>query len=143
MFARVVVATLLCATTANFICSKSNCWDVRSTAMVSSFLFVQTATLGKNTPVWTYETSLKTNPYADIIAASQTNAKLIALHARAELKHMLQGLEMVHDLVREFDTVQIFRGSVELLRIINTGGMATGMGVQVEINDYRRTLYFS
>ncbi len=78
--------------------------------------------------------------YPAIIAATEKNPEMIALSGREDVKMVLETLKELHDElhIHQFDSIQIYRGGVDLLRVILKKENQVGRSVYVEINDFRR-----
>ncbi len=78
---------------------------------------------------------------ATIEAAIPSNTELIALSAVADVLCILRVLQEVKDIAHldQFDSVQIYRGGIDLLRVVNST-RHVGRSVYVELNDFRRRL---
>lgn len=70
-----------------------------------------------------------------------SSAELIAIHGVQDVQDVVKVLILLKDDMHldQFDTIQIHRGGVNLLRVVNAG-RSSGRTVYVEVNEYRRRL---
>ena len=114
---------------------------IRMDTLCSVVVFPRTASLADDTP----ESIMEVDGYIDYEKLQQnvqTDTNLISLGAREDVILILKVLSEVHDVLHleQFDSIQIYRGGVDLLRIVNKN-RKTGRSVYVEINEYRRRLH--
>ncbi len=80
-----------------------------------------------------------------------TEAELIAINGVEDVRAVLRVLILLKDdmHLEQFDTIQIYCGGVDLLRVVNlarsadrgsAGTRPSGRSVYVEVNEYRRRL---
>ena len=74
-----------------------------------------------------------------LVSQVETNPELISLSARDDVKLVLENLAQVSSTLslEQFDSIQIYRGGVDLLRIRNKS-RDCGRSAYVEIHEYRR-----
>ncbi|MNE55901.1 hypothetical protein D3C80_1507710 [compost metagenome] len=70
-----------------------------------------------------------------------SDPEFLAVSARQDLQSVLTLLSQVNDelLLDKLDSIQIYRGGIDLLRIVLDGN-SVDRSAYIEINDYRRRL---
>lgn len=115
----------------------------RTDVLASTIVFPRTASLEADKPVCVI--TVEETEELDFIAIAdkiQTDPELIALGAREDVAQVLHVLNKMKDELhlQQFDSIQIYRGGVDLLRIVNKK-RNIGRSAFVELNEYRRRLY--
>ena len=113
----------------------------RIDTLCSMVVFPRTESLANDTPQSSMEVDGNIE-YDKLQQNVHTNPTLISLGARDDVTLMLKVLSEVHDTLHleQFDNIQICRGGVILLRIVNTT-RSTGRSACIEFNEYHRRLH--
>ena len=79
--------------------------------------------------------------FAAVKSTAVSDTELIAISGVQDVVNALEALQLLREdmHLQQFDCVQVNRGGVGLLRIVNTP-RASGRSVVVEVNEYRRRL---
>ncbi len=114
---------------------------LRRDAFASIVVFPRTSLLTEDKPRMVVKSDKKPD-YDAILRQVQENPEMIALSAREDLAIILLMLKELHDelFLAQFDSIQIYRGGVDLLRIDLRTANLVDRSAYVEINEYRRRL---
>lgn len=113
--------------------------QARKEILASVVVFPRTSSLQSDTPLVLLEQDQL--DLEKVRALVITHHEIIAINAREDLDMVLEVLLELQDelCLNHYDCIQIYRGGLYLLRIINTS-RKVGQSAYIEINDYRRRL---
>jgi hypothetical protein len=118
--------------------------DIKRDLLCSCIVFPKTSSLKEDKPLQVYdwdgkEKGLDIKGFIDRV---NNDPEYVAVSARNDLVLVLEVLNDVKEelLLDKMDSIQIYRGGVDLLLIKNKGKDGNGRSAFVEINDYRRRL---
>lgn len=114
---------------------------LRKDVLASCVVFPRTKSLSEDRPAATREVEGSWN-YDELETWIRSHTEFISLIVRDDLLLTFRVLREIHEELQleKFDCVQIYRGGLDVLHIVNRG-RETGRSAYVEINDYRRRLH--
>lgn len=104
-------------------------------------VFPKTEALEENKPVSIFFYDEKPN-WESILVNVNYDEELVAINAVNDINILLGILKEIQDdlHLQQFDSIQIYRGGVNIVRVINRN-KNIGRSVYIEINEYRKRLY--
>jgi len=115
--------------------------EIRRDILCSGVVFPRTSSLREDKPLITigYKSILDIEKILDQV---RNEPEFIAVSAKNDLVLILEVLKEVKEelLLEKMDSIQIYRGGVDLLLIKNEMSDGLGRSAFIEINDYRRRL---
>ena len=117
--------------------------DTKRDVLCGCVVFPKTSSLKEDKPLQIYDWDGKDSlDFKAFIDKVNKDPEFVAVSARNDLILILDVLNEVKDelLLEKMDSIQIYRGGVDLLAIKNTVNGGNGRSAFVEINDYRRRL---
>ncbi len=115
---------------------------MRNDALCSSVVFPRTDSLKKDDPACTLSyKSITSGIYEQVNKEVEVHPELISLNAVDDVQLVLTTLKEVHETLHleSFDMIQIYRGGVDLLRLVNES-RHVNRSAYIEINQYRRSI---
>ena len=110
--------------------------------LTSVIVFPRTSSLKNDTPrvIWKMGEDVKS--YEDAMAKATAHPELIAINAAEDTKLVLHALDLVQKELHldQFDSIQIYRGGIDILRITNNVSHSADRSAYIEINEFRRRL---
>lgn len=116
--------------------------EVQYHVLRSSFVFPRTESLKGDKPSWSVSfPAVSPETYVELMHQAKSHPEMISLCAEEDVIGALEILGLVHEKLYlfQFDTIQIYRGGVDLLRIVNESRNC-GRSVYLELNEFRRRL---
>lgn len=117
--------------------------QTRLDLLESCIAFPKTASLNGNIPLKTYEYNEVKVDYDQIVAfVEKDHQDLSSIPFKEDVVLILKLLQDVHDHsnLSVFDSIQIYHGGINILRIVNKDKGCGGLSICIDIIDYRRRL---
>lgn len=114
--------------------------DLKRDALASCFVFPKTESLANDQPYVVYDNFDRLDLKA-IRARVEQDVDFVAINIREDLLLVLEIIEemKVELMLDKMDAIQIYRGGLDVLKIVIKGNK-TGRCAYIEINDYKRRI---
>ncbi len=120
--------------------------NIKRDVLASCIQFPRTASLANDESFWEESvTNINKDTFLTLQGLLNEQPEMIAINVVEELSLIFEALKSCHETLRFdlFDTLHIYYGGVDLVRIVNNARKEkpSGRSVTVEINSYRQRLH--